>query len=172
MRYYGYGDGELVMIRNGFTLIELMIVVAIIAILAAIAYPSYQQYVRKTKRTDMQTMMIQISRNLANYKMANNNFSGLELTNSRIFGNTVYPTSGPALYDLKLTDIAGTNSLSTTGANINTWLLVATPKSSGQQYEDGHIVLNFRGERCWTKGSDKNNGTPCTPSATTNWDGK
>jgi type IV pilus assembly protein PilE len=35
---------------RGFTLLELMIVVAIIAILAAIAYPSYTEYVTKTRR--------------------------------------------------------------------------------------------------------------------------
>ena len=37
-------------VQQGFTLIELMIVVAIIAIIAAIAYPSYINSVVKTKR--------------------------------------------------------------------------------------------------------------------------
>src|SRR3546814_19429854 len=35
---------------SGFTLIELMIVVAIVAILAAIAYPSYINHITKTRR--------------------------------------------------------------------------------------------------------------------------
>lgn len=160
------------MSQKGFTLVEIMIVVVIIGILAAIAYPSYLQYVKKTKRVDMQTAMLQMSRNLANYKMANNNFAGLVLTNANVFGGNVYPTNGPVLYDLKLTDIDGINALNTTGAKVNTWLLVATPRSTSQQYEDGHIVLNSRGERCWTRGTDKNSGTPCVPSATSNWDGR
>ena len=37
---------------RGFTLIELMIVVAIVAVLAAIAYPAYTQFVLQTNRTD------------------------------------------------------------------------------------------------------------------------
>ncbi|CAJ1765388.1 Fimbrial protein [Aeromonas hydrophila] len=39
--------------QSGFTLIELMIVVAIVAILAAIALPAYQNYTKKAKMTEV-----------------------------------------------------------------------------------------------------------------------
>jgi len=39
--------------QTGFTLIELMIVVAIVAILAAVALPAYQNYTKKAKMTEL-----------------------------------------------------------------------------------------------------------------------
>ena len=43
--------------ETGFTLIELMIVVAVVAILAAIAYPSYQEYVMRSRRVEGQSLL-------------------------------------------------------------------------------------------------------------------
>ena len=56
----------------GFTLIELMIVVAIIGILAAIAYPSYQDSVRKARRTDGQAMLLNVMALQERYYTDNN----------------------------------------------------------------------------------------------------
>lgn len=155
------------MVKNlkGFTLIELMIVVAIIAIIAMVAYPSYQESVRKIKRTDAQAGMMQIAGQLQRYKIANFTFFKAGTTTAITLADagvpSVLPTSTSPLYDLTLTNV-----------NAGTWTLTATPKSSSAQLGDGHIVINHRGERCWIKGTDKNSGTACIPSATTNWDGR
>lgn len=46
--------------QQGFSLIELMIVVAIVGILAGIAYPSYQNYVLRSGRADGQAKLMEI----------------------------------------------------------------------------------------------------------------
>jgi len=48
-------------IAIGFTLIELMIVVAVISILSAIAYPSYISYMARSRRSDAQQLMQEIA---------------------------------------------------------------------------------------------------------------
>src|SRR3546814_15198359 len=53
--------------QQGFTLSELMIVVAIIGILAAIAIPAYQDYITRSKVTEMVTAADACKTSVAEY---------------------------------------------------------------------------------------------------------
>ena len=66
--------------EKGFTLIELMIVVAVIAILATIAYPAYQEYVTRSRRVEGQSLLSEAAARQERWRAQNGSYmtSGTE----------------------------------------------------------------------------------------------
>jgi type IV pilus assembly protein PilE len=60
---------------NGFTLIEVLVVVAIVGILAAIAAPSYQSYMKDTRRSDAHTALARLAGLQERYYLQNNTYA-------------------------------------------------------------------------------------------------
>lgn len=57
--------------QKGFTLLELMIVVAVIAVIASIAVPSYRDYIRKARRFEAVTTLLDIQLHQERYRAVN-----------------------------------------------------------------------------------------------------
>ena len=87
-------------VQRGFTLIELMIVVAIIAILAAVAYPSYRDYVLRGRVAEgtagLQTLKADMERHYQNNRDYRDISSGAAspCTNSRTVGTFTLSCNG------------------------------------------------------------------------------
>ncbi|MBE0469478.1 MAG: type IV pilin protein [Methyloprofundus sp.] len=84
--------------NKGFTLIELMIVVAVIGILASIAYPSYQEYVLRAKRADGKAAIL--SAQLAQEKYRANNTTYLAVAST---------ASSDGYYNYVVSDVSASN---------------------------------------------------------------
>ena len=143
--------------QQGFTLIEVMIVVAIVGVLSAIAYPSYTEYVRRGHRADARAGLLQAQQWMERASTATG----------------VYPVSGTAPYyalPAALTWAADTTkhyTLGFKGAPTNaTFTLIATRKPGGPQATDrcGDFTVTHTGtrsadsystgttpEECWNK---------------------
>lgn len=65
--------------QKGFTLIEMMIVLAIIGILTAIAVPNYMSYVTEARRSDGQVALLDLATRADRYFTDNNTYVGVTL---------------------------------------------------------------------------------------------
>ena len=85
---------------GGFSLIELMIVVAIVAIITAVAFPSYQRYVVESRRTDGKELATDIAARLEQFYLQNStytvNIAGAAGLNTSVTSTEGYYTAAVA----------------------------------------------------------------------------
>jgi type IV pilus assembly protein PilE len=84
---------------RGFTLIELMVVVAIIGVISAIAYPSYDSYMKKSRRADAKVALTRLVDREERFYLQNNTYT----TSLGAAGLNVSTTSDDGLYTLSIT---------------------------------------------------------------------
>lgn len=119
---------------RGFTLIELMIVVAIIGILAGIAYPAYTQYIIRGNRAAAQAQMMDIASREQQIFLANR---GYVAKSDSAWTSTGY-TLPPELNGKYTYNIAADNT-----ATPPTFTITFT--ATGSQLSDGDLTLNQAG---------------------------
>ena len=123
----------------GFTLIELMIVVAIIGVLAAIAFPSYETYVIKSNRRATQAFMLDVANREKQYFLDARSY--LDVANNAAFTNLgmTVPTEVSKYYDMTVAASAA--------ATPPTFTVSATPIAGKKQANDGTLTLTQDGTK-------------------------
>jgi type IV pilus assembly protein PilE len=119
-------DGDKMNKNQGFTLIELVIVVAIVGILSAIAMPMYRDYVVRANRTEAKTALAAVALAQERYYSVNNQYS----TTIASLGTVMSLNSSGVTEN-------GFYSITITAANpAASYTLSATPQSKAGQNTD------------------------------------
>jgi type IV pilus assembly protein PilE len=127
---------------NGFTLIELMIVVAIVGILTAVAYPAYRSHVLKSNRASAKAFMQVIANKQEQLFPDQRAYSA-----ATVIGDfAIAPFSLTVPTDVS--DYYAVTAAVTT--NPPGYTITAAPKSGSVQASDGNLTLNNKGVKTGT----------------------
>ena len=127
--------------QRGFTLIELMIVIALVAVLAGIAMPSYTQYVTRSSRESAQAELVELA-GVQDKIFLNSNAYTASVTGAY----TGLSTGGLGWTSGKSRDTRYTISATVAGASFT---LTAAPVAGSSQAGDGDISIDSQGGRTW-----------------------
>ena len=85
--------------QAGFTLIEVVVVVAMIGILTAIAIPSYTAYIMRSNRSDARSQLLMASQWMERVRNESGSYATVERRPVRLAAS---PPTGPAKYNITL----------------------------------------------------------------------
>jgi type IV pilus assembly protein PilE len=120
-------------VSRGFTLIELMIVVAIVGILAAIALPSYTEYIKRGDRSSARTALLDAQQFMERFYAANSRYTTDEAgtTGATLPARLQAVPNETPKYDLAVS-----------ASTVNSYTLTATPRRTDKC---GNLTLTNTG---------------------------
>ena len=127
--------------NRGFTLVELMIVVAVVSVLAMIAYPAYTDSAKKARRADAKGALMGCAQAMERHYTENSSYEGAGASGGDTGAPTIYPTEAPIDGNQKFYD------LTIVAATATTYTLQAAPKNG--QAGDGNLQITHTGVKTW-----------------------